>query len=256
MVKTTTGKNKSSNGALNNYYNLSNHSSAKRKFAEIKAITIVVLLLVIFVGIPLMISYAKYKSEANMISLDNIEISIAKTPKDYGYDYDEGDYRIVVSGDEIAFYMRQATVAAEDQNFYDCNRTKISQKLLYFSNLSSNDVGELEKMYTRDEILTLYLNEAPYVKEIKGINTAAHTYFNKSAKDLNLAEAAFLAAIPSGSKLLDPADNNDHDTLLEQQRKILDTMVDMGYITSDEAEMAKVVDIFDYINKPKVQLTE
>lgn len=112
-------------------------------------------------------------------------------------------------------------------------------------------------MYSKDEVLTMYLNESPYIegiREIRGVETGALVYFGKGAKDLTLAEAAFMAAIPSSQTVLKPHDKNDQKALIERQHEILDVMADMGYITRDEAEEAKKVDVLSTI-KPKLQIT-
>ena len=59
--------------------------------------------------------------------------------------------------------------------------------------------AEIFRTYPKDEILELYLNEIYYGNRTYGIEAAAQTYFNKSAADLNLAEASLLAGLPQGS---------------------------------------------------------
>ncbi len=202
------------------------------------------------------------------------------------------DYRLVVDGKEISPYMYQATVAIEDKNFYEHigvdfvaliratfstlsgrgvqGGSTLTQQLIkqvYFSDeaSSANRGGlarkikelilaiELERMYSKDEIITMYLNQSPYGGRRNGVESAARTYFGKSSADLTLAESALLASIPNSPGLLNPYNPNGHEALIARQHKTLDEMVAMGYITTDEAEAAKEVPILDTI-KPELNL--
>ena len=199
------------------------------------------------------------------------------------------DYRLVVNGDDIADYMYKATVAIEDKNFYSHHGvdfialiratlstlggrgvqggSTLTQQLIkqvYFSDeAASADRGglqrkikelilsiELEKMYSKEEILTMYLNQSPYGGRRNGVESAAQTYFGKPAKELTLAESALLAAIPNNPAVLNPYNSYGNEMLIERQHKVLDDMVSMGYITAEEAATAKEVAILDTI-KPE-----
>lgn len=199
------------------------------------------------------------------------------------------DYRLVVDADEISDYMYKATVAIEDKNFYNHSGvdftalvratfstlgghgvqggSTLTQQLIkqvYFSDeaASANRGGltrkikelilavELEKMYSKDQIITMYLNQSPYGGRRNGVESAAQTYFGKKAKDLTLAESSLLAAIPNNPGVLNPYNTYGNEMLLERQHKVLDDMVTMGYITEDEAKTAKEVAILDTI-KPE-----
>ena len=208
--------------------------------------------------------------------------------KDTGSD----DYRLVVDGEEISDYMYKATIAIEDKNFYNhpgvdfgaLIRATISTltghgvqggstltqqliKQVYFSDeaQSENRGGltrkikelilaiELEKMYSKDQILTMYLNQSPYGGRRNGVESAAQTYFGKHAKELTLAESSLLAAIPNNPGVLNPYNVYGNEWLIERQHKVLDDMVSMGYITSDEAKEAKEVAILDTIQPESSQ---
>ncbi len=207
-------------------------------------------------------------------------------------DKGDADYRLVVDGDEIALSVRQATVAIEDKSFYNHPGVDFSAliratlstlsgkgvqggstltqqliKQIYFSDeaASANRGGiarkikelilsiELEKMYSKEQIITMYLNESPYGGRRNGIESASQTYFGKSAKDLTLAESALLAAIPNNPAVLNPYNEYGHEALIERQHKVLDDMVDMEYITADEAKEAKEVAILDQIRPESSQ---
>ena len=195
-------------------------------------------------------------------------------------DKGSGDYRLVVDGSEISTYMRQATVAIEDKNFYSHmgvdfgaliraafvtltggavqGGSTLTQQLIkqvYFAD-EAQDRGlggiprkeailaiEVEKMYDKEQIITLYLNESPYGGRRNGIESAARTYFGKSAKDLDLAESALLAAVPNNPAVLNPYNEAGHKRLISRQHKVLKNMVEMGYVTQEEADAAKEIDI-------------
>jgi membrane peptidoglycan carboxypeptidase len=98
---------------------------------------------------------------------------------------------------------------------------------------------EVEQIYTKDQILTGYLNEIPYGSGAYGIEAAARTYFNVDAKDLTLSESAILAAIPQAPTYYSPYGNH-LDDLFARKDYILDRMVATGYITKAQADAAKV----------------
>jgi len=97
---------------------------------------------------------------------------------------------------------------------------------------------QIEKKYTKDEILQMYFNEIPYGSTAYGIESASMMYFDKSAKDLTLAEAAILAALPQAPTYYSPYGNH-YDALIDRQHTVLDVMVEQDHITAEEAEQAK-----------------
>lgn len=97
---------------------------------------------------------------------------------------------------------------------------------------------EIEIMYSKDQIITMYLNEIPYGSNAYGIQAAAQTFFNKDAKDLTLAESATLAALPQRPTYYSPYGTHP-DRRLVRVNYILDSMADLKYITKDETTKAK-----------------
>ena len=92
---------------------------------------------------------------------------------------------------------------------------------------------ELERSYSKDEILTGYLNAAPYGPIEYGAEEAARTYFNKSAKDLSIDEAALLASVPKAPPNYSPyGPYYIKEALLGRQNYVLDQKFDLGFITS------------------------
>jgi membrane peptidoglycan carboxypeptidase len=205
-------------------------------------------------------------------------------------DRGDGDYKLVIESDEISQYMKDATVAIEDRDFFKhsgVSPTGIVRSAV--NNLRGGDVQggstltvqlvkqvfiseeeqqlrglngvprkikeailalEVERMYNKDQILTLYLNESPYGGRRNGVESAAQAYFAKHAKDLDLAEAALLAGIPQLPGYYDPYNPEGHESLIARQHAVLDAMARDGYITRDEANDAKKIAILDKV-KPE-----
>lgn len=108
---------------------------------------------------------------------------------------------------------------------------------------------QIERRFTKQQILKLYFNEIPYGSNAYGIEAAAETYFGKSAKSLTLAEASVLAALPQAPTFYSPYGNHA-DRLLARAHYVLDIMVEQGYITKEQADAAKAVDVLANV-KPK-----
>ena len=96
---------------------------------------------------------------------------------------------------------------------------------------------ELEKMYSKDDILLMYLNTINYGAGAHGIEAAAQRYFSKSAKKLTLSESALLAGIPQSPTYNDPLQYPDR--ALSRRNIVLDRMCDEHYITEQERDKAK-----------------
>ncbi len=210
-------------------------------------------------------------------------------------DKGDGDYTLVVDGDQISPYMAQATVAIEDKDFYKhkgvsvtgLTRAMISNaqgnstqggstltqqlvKQVFFEDEASQRglagiprkikemilAVEVERMYDKEQIINLYLNESPYGGRRNGVESAARTYFGKSAKELTLAESALLAAIPNQPGLYDPYNVAGHEALIERQHKTLDHMVELKYITQEQADTAKKVAVLDTVKPLSDQLAD
>ncbi|MBX4190589.1 transglycosylase domain-containing protein, partial [Candidatus Saccharibacteria bacterium] len=103
---------------------------------------------------------------------------------------------------------------------------------------------ELERNYTKDQILTSYLNVAPYGGVDYGVQAAAQDYFHVNSKDLTLAQAVFLATIPKSPAYYSPYSPYFDQSLFNgRYNYILDQMVAQGKITKQQADEAKKVDV-------------
>ena len=95
---------------------------------------------------------------------------------------------------------------------------------------------ELERRYSKDEMLEMYLNEVYYGHGAYGVKVAAKMYFDKDVQDLSLAEAALLAGLPRSPIYYSPY--NHPQRAKQRRQQVLHAMVEMGQITSTEANEA------------------
>lgn len=193
--------------------------------------------------------------------------------------------RTLISLGEIPMYVRNATVAIEDKNFYKHGgfsvwamaRTMITNVLYHKSAGGSTltqqfiknavltneksvtrKVKELilaqqiEKKFSKDEILQMYLNEIPYGSNAYGVQAASQKYFGKDAKDISLAEAALLAALPQSPSRYSPYGPNK-DLLLGRKDYVLDQMAEQGYISETERDLAKAEEL--KFQRPEASIT-
>ena len=185
--------------------------------------------------------------------------------------------RVCVSYNDISPYLVQALVATEDVRFYDHagvdfialvraigNRGLFGQssagggatitqqldKQLYSETAKSTMqralqkpiewviAVKLERNYTKEEIIALYLNYFDFLHNAVGIKTAANTYFNKEPRDLNIEEAATLIGLCKNPSLFNPV--RYPDRCRERRNVVLDQMRKAGYIS--DAEYAQHVE--------------
>jgi penicillin-binding protein 1A len=95
---------------------------------------------------------------------------------------------------------------------------------------------ELEKKYTKEEIIELYINTIYFSNGVYGIEAASRYYFNKPSDRLTIAEAAFLSAVPNNPSHYDPLKNSEQTKL--RQVWILNKMLEASYVTEEEFEQA------------------
>ncbi|MCL4382475.1 MAG: penicillin-binding protein [Patescibacteria group bacterium] len=179
--------------------------------------------------------------------------------------------RTMVKFEEIPLKLRQATIAIEDREFYRHGGfafsgiiralreivlhrqlqggSTITQQLVKSALLTPERTVQrkikeallsyfVDKIYSKDQILEMYLNQVSYGGTAWGIEAASHTYFGKSVKDLSLAETALLAGLPAAPTYYSPY--GTHPELAKaRQHEVLRRMVEDGYISSAEAETAK-----------------
>jgi penicillin-binding protein 1A len=182
--------------------------------------------------------------------------------------------RQIIGYDDIPLVLRQAIMAAEDQDFETHGgihpllmawaavndvvstrrtpgRSTITQQLarqlfpesLGFERAWIRKIREalvaiqIEKRYTKEEIFTMYCNKVAWGYRTYGVEAASQLYFGKSARDLTLEEAATLAGMLPAPQRLNPYSNME--AALRRRAYTLDRMAEEGYITREEAEAAK-----------------
>lgn len=196
--------------------------------------------------------------------------------------------RIPIKGEDISENIKKATVAIEDKDFYKHGGfdprgiaragyndlfkhggtqggSTITQQLVKLTQDWSRDRTvtrkvkelilsvELEREYSKAEILTGYLNTAPYGSIDYGVEAASRDYFNKSAKDLTIEEAAMLAAIPKSPTYYSPYNKTDFDkeALVGRADYIMDLMLQQGMINKQQHDDAKKVDFLAKVQQRK-----
>ena len=215
-----------------------------------------------------------------------------RTGKTLLYEDYDAVKRVPVKG-AVSQYLKDATVAVEDKDFFKHGGfdvrgitragvnnllgkgstqggSTITQQLVKLTQNWTKDRSytrkakelilsvELERSYSKQEILAGYLDAAPYGNVQYGAEAASRDYFQKSAKDLTLDEAAFLAAIPKSPSFYSPYGayykSNIEDSkpaLIGRQHYILDLMEQQGMITAKQRDDAKKVDTLATIHEPQ-----
>ncbi|MFA5083841.1 MAG: PBP1A family penicillin-binding protein [Candidatus Paceibacterota bacterium] len=246
----------------------------KKKIAKIIALTALIVLGLATAGLMYLSSLIK-----NLPSMAEVnDHLLAQSTKIYDrtgevllYEIHAAENRTVISFEEIPDYVKEATIAIEDHDFYNHpafdlkaiirtifnnlihgqskGASTISQQLAKNAFLSPEKTIkrklkelalaiQLERRYTKDEILAFYLNQIPYGSNIYGIETAAQTYFAKPAKELDLAEAATLAALIQAPSYYSPWGYHVEE-LKKRQEFVLDKMFELGFIDAQQKDQAK-----------------
>jgi penicillin-binding protein 1A len=182
--------------------------------------------------------------------------------------------RLFVPVNKIPERVKQAFISAEDKNFYShggIDFTGIARAIL--SNLKNIGKGRrpvgastitqqvaknflltsevsyirkvkeailahrMNKTFTKEHVLELYLNEIYLGNRSYGVAAAALNYFNKSLDELNLEEIAYLAALPKGPNNYHPV--KKYDAAVARRNWVIGRMVEDGYVTQEEADIAK-----------------
>jgi len=188
--------------------------------------------------------------------------------------------RTVVPLNEMSWDLRHATISIEDKDFYNHGAVNpvrmvaagvydllhqraaqggstITQQLvknyLLSDSASSRSLDrkarefvlsiQLERQYTKDQILEMYLNTIFYGNQSFGVEAAAQTYFGTSARRLDLAQSAFIAGLPQRPSYLNPFLTEGYAHARDRQHDVLSAMVRDGYITAAAAARASAEDL-------------
>lgn len=232
--------------------------------------------ILIVVGLGIGVIYSLFKGAGDLpleqFDIDNFTtIVYDKDGKEYAR-LDSKENRIYVTLDEMSEYLPKAFVAIEDERFYshngfDLKRTgaaiatfithkgksdfggsTITQQLI--KKVTSDDsrswqrkVREIvravqaEQKLTKDQIIELYMNIIFLGENSYGVETAAHTYFNKTAKELDIAECAMIGGLAQAPSSVNPFSN--YEAAKERQQLVLGKMHDLGFITDEQYNEAK-----------------
>ncbi|MEK7555031.1 MAG: PBP1A family penicillin-binding protein [Patescibacteria group bacterium] len=187
------------------------------------------------------------------------------------YEIHGEERRTVIPFDEIPDIVKQATIALEDANFYEHaafdwksivraflvnlrsgeivqGGSTITQQLAKKAFLTDDRTPtrklrelvlaiQLERRFTKDEILGYYLNQIPYGSNAYGIEAASQMFFSKHAGGLTISEAATLAALPRAPSYYSPWGSHQ-DALIARRNRALTEMEYMGAITEEERDKA------------------
>ena len=185
------------------------------------------------------------------------------------YSVYQNQNRTYVKLKDIPKNLQNATISIEDKNFYKnqgfsvtgylralrniillrglSGGSTITQQLVKNVLLSSErtlprKIKELmlaiqvDKKYSKDQILEMYLNDVPYGGTSIGVEAAAESYFGKKVKDLDIAESAFLAGLPQSPSIYSPYSGGKY--YINRTEEVLKQMVSEKYITKEEKENA------------------
>jgi len=228
---------------------------------------------VFFVAL-LFLYYAKDLPDPNKLLERNVAESTKIFARDGSllYEVHGETKRTLVDLNQISPYLKEATVAIEDKNFYKHGGisitgiarsaitdiltgsrgqggSTITQQFVKNAMLTKDKSFDrkireallaimIDARFSKDEILKLYLNEIPYGRNAYGIEAASQSYFGKSAKDLDLAESAYLAALPQAPSHFNPF-GPYRDSLDARKDYVLQQMMEQGYISKEQKDQAQ-----------------
>jgi 1A family penicillin-binding protein len=238
------------------------------KLAKLAFIGALLLIIFFFVGIPLL--SLTLPSPDKIVRQTGFSTQIMDRNGQILYDVYANQNRTPENLVDIPLYLRQATISIEDKNFYSHPGFDILGILRGFSRIFTTGRAEggstltqqlvknalltddrtlprkikefvlaleIEKKYTKDQILQMYLNEVPYGGTAWGVGAAAQTYFGKDVKDLNLVECAILAGMPQSPSTYSPYSSTPK-AYVQRTKDVLRRMKEDGYITGDQEKSA------------------
>lgn len=188
------------------------------------------------------------------------------------YEIHGEEKRTVVAFNDIPETLKQATLSAEDIHFYQHSGLDFKGILrAFYINILRGDISQggstitqqlvknsiltnertytrkikeailsllIEKKYSKDEILGLYLNQIPYGSNAYGVSAASQTYFDKPINELTIGQSALIASLPKAPTYYSPYGSHKKE-LLARRDWILDRMQGVGFITATQSQDAK-----------------
>jgi len=245
-----------------------------------KIVTILLKLFAVFLVIAVIGVFWLSRGLPNPNQLINREVAQStkiydRTGQNILYEISGDQKRTLVTLKDIPSNVKNATIAIEDKNFYkhggfsvwamirtaitnvvfnrSAGGSTLTQQFIKNAVLTSEKSFtrkikeiilsvQLENRFSKDDILQMYLNEIPYGSNTYGVQAASQKYFGKNVQDLNLSEAAVLAAMIQAPSRYSPYGSNK-DLLLGRKDYVLTLMAQQGYISDKERDDAKAVEI-------------
>lgn len=237
------------------------------KLSKLMFAGVILFLLLVFVGIP--IFAFTLPSPEKVVRKEGFSTKILDRKGNVLYDVYKDQKRTPIEFDQMSDYVKKATVSIEDKNFYEhqgfdifgmargilrlftrgraqggstLTQQLVKNVLLTSERSLTRKIKEfmlaiqIERKYNKDEILKMYLNEAPYGGAIYGVEAAAETYFGKKASQLDLVESAILAGIPQRPTFYSPY--SDKEAYKDRTKQVLRRMREDGHIDKETEERA------------------
>jgi 1A family penicillin-binding protein len=252
-----------------------------RQLSWRKKIAIIALPIVLFLIVTPIATYMYYANDIadqeRLMNRNNTGIVLTDKDGTAFYSIGQAEHRKLIPLDAISKDMKNALVASEDKDFYKhsgFNILSIGRALL--TNISGGSLNAyggstltqqlakntllsknktflrkyqelaisvaIERQYTKDQILDMYLNSVYYGENAFGIEDAAKTYFNKEPKDLNLAESAMLVGVLPAPSAYSPI-SGSMEYAKQRQKTVLTRMKDNGYISEEQMNQAITAEI-------------
>ncbi len=247
------------------------------RLPEWARLSLTALAALVFFGLGGVIAWATFMPIPAINSFENRQVAEStkiydRTGNIVLYDVHGSVRRTAVPLEEISPYIQKATIAIEDATFYEHHGFRpLAFGRAVLANLTTGSFGQggstitqqvvknalltrkktitrkvqeiilairLERVFSKDEILSVYLNENPYGGTIYGVEEASQYFFGVDAKDVTLAQAAYLAALPQAPTYFSPHGNH-RDALDARKDRVLQEMLDHKMITQEEFDEAK-----------------
>lgn len=249
-------------------YNRSERSRKIAKFAKFGFIGVIVFFVIAFLVVP--IFAFDLPSPDKIVRKEGFSTSILDRNGKTLYDIFADQRRTPASIEDIPENLKHAIVAIEDKNFYTHSGfdpigilrglsrqftrgyaqggSTLTQQLVKNVLLTSDRsvfrkvrefilATQIERKYSKDQILQMYLNESPYGGTAWGVEAAAETYFGKKVKELSLLECAILAGFPQRPSLYSPY-SSDPKAYVARTTNVLRRMREDNYISADDEKKA------------------
>lgn len=222
---------------------------------------------------------------AKSVNVETLQSSLKQSTEIYDQKNEQagtlyGQKGTYVEGDQISPYIKDAVVSTEDRSFYEHHGfdikgiaraaigsltrgritgggSTITQQLAKNAYLSLDQTLErkakelfmaieIEKKYSKDEILTMYLNNAYFGNGVWGVQDAARKYFGVDASQVSIGEAATIAGMLKGPSIYNPIDNLENAT--NRRNTVLNVMVDNGKLDAAQEQQEAQVDLGSLLN--------